>query len=57
MFYVFKGKDQCKIWRLEKEKLLPKRLQQINTGDGEKLEFREVFLALDRPMRRFTLKI
>ena len=36
-FYVLKRKNQCKIWRLEKEKLLPKCLQQTNTGDGGKV--------------------
>ena len=37
MFYVLKRKNQCKIWRLEKEKLLLGCLQQTNTGDGEKV--------------------
>ena len=36
-FYVLKRKNQCKIWRLEKEKLLRECLQQMNTGDGEKV--------------------
>ena len=36
-FYVLKRKNQCKIWRLEKEKLLPECLQQINSGDGGKV--------------------
>jgi transposase len=36
-FYVLKRKNQCKIWRLEKEKLLPECLQQTNTGDGGKV--------------------
>ena len=36
-FYVLKRKNQCKIWRLEKEKLLPECLQQMNTGDGGKV--------------------
>ncbi|CAM4796680.1 unnamed protein product [Rotaria magnacalcarata] len=30
-------KNQCKIWRLEKERLLPECLQQTNTGDGGKV--------------------
>ena len=37
MFYVLKRKNQCKIWRLEKEKLLPECLKQTNTGDSEKV--------------------
>jgi hypothetical protein len=36
-FYVLKRKKLCKIWRLEKEKLLPECLQQVNTGDGGKI--------------------
>jgi hypothetical protein len=36
-FYVLKRKTQCKIWRMEKEKLLPECLQQMNTGDGGKV--------------------
>ena len=36
-FYVLKRKNQCKIWRLEKEKLLPECLQQTNSGDGGKV--------------------
>ncbi|CAF2016844.1 unnamed protein product [Rotaria magnacalcarata] len=36
-FYVLKRKNQCKIWRLEKEKLLPECIQQTNTGDGGKV--------------------
>ena len=40
MFYVLKRKNQYKIWRLEKENLLPECLQQINTGDGGKVGFR-----------------
>ena len=36
-FYVLKRKNQCKIWRLEKEKLLPQCLQQTNTGDSGKV--------------------
>ena len=36
-FYVLKRKNQCKIWRLEKEKLLPKCIQQTNTGDSGKV--------------------
>ena len=36
-FYVLKRKNQCKIWRLDKEKLLPECLEQTNTGDGGKL--------------------
>ena len=36
-FYVLKRKNQCKIWRLEKEKLLPECLQQTNTADGGKV--------------------
>ena len=37
LFYVLKRKNQCKIWRLEKEKLLPECLEQANTGDGGKV--------------------
>ena len=37
MFYVLKRKNQDKIWRLEKENLLPECLQQTNTGDGGKV--------------------
>ena len=33
-FYGLKRKNQCKIWRLEKEKLLPECIQQTNTSDG-----------------------
>ena len=36
-FYVLKRKNQCKIWRLAKGKLLPEYLQQKNIGDGEKV--------------------
>lgn len=36
-FYVLKRKNLCKIWRLEKEKLLPECLELANTGDGGKL--------------------
>ena len=36
-FYVLKRKSQCKIWRLEKEKLLSEYSQQTNTGDGGKV--------------------
>ena len=36
-FYVLKRKNQCKIWRLEKEKLLSECIQQTNTGDGGKV--------------------
>ena len=36
-FYVLKRQNQCKIWRLEKEKSLPECLQQTNTGDGKKV--------------------
>ena len=36
-FYILKRKNQCKIWRLEKEKLLPECLQQTNTSDGGKV--------------------
>ena len=32
-FYVLRRKNRCKIWRLEKEKLLPECLQEINTDD------------------------
>ena len=35
-FYVLKRKNLVKIWRLEKEKLLPGCLEQANTGDGGK---------------------
>lgn len=35
-FYVLKRKNLCKIWRLEKEKLLPECLELTNTGDGGK---------------------
>ena len=34
---MLKRKNQCKIWRLEKEKLLPECIQQTNTGDGGKM--------------------
>ena len=36
-FYVLKRKNQFKIWRTEKEKLLPECIQQMNTGDGGKV--------------------
>lgn len=36
-FYVLKRKNLCKIWRLEKEKLLPECLELANTGDDGKL--------------------
>ena len=36
-FYVLKRKNQCKVYRLEKEKLLTECLQQTNTGDGGKV--------------------
>lgn len=36
-FYVLKRKNLCKIWRLEKEKLLSECLEQTNAGDGGKL--------------------
>ena len=36
-FYVLKRKNQCKIWRLEKEKLLPVCLQQTDTDDDGKV--------------------
>ena len=36
-FYVLKWKNQCKIWRLEKENLLPECLQQTNTDDGSRV--------------------
>ena len=36
-FYVLKRKSQCKIWRLEKEKLLPEGLSETSTGDGGKI--------------------
>ena len=32
-----KRKNLCKIWGLEKEKLLPECLEQTNTGDGGKI--------------------
>ncbi|CAF3514947.1 unnamed protein product [Rotaria socialis] len=32
--FMLKRKTQCKIWRLEKEKLFPESIQQTNTGDG-----------------------
>lgn len=35
-FYVLKRKNLCKIWRLEKEKLLPECLELTNIGDGGK---------------------
>ena len=31
-FYVLKRKNQCTIWRLYKEKLLPECMQQTNTS-------------------------
>ena len=37
-FYVLKRKNQCKIWGLEKEKLLSECIQQTNTGDGGKVD-------------------
>ena len=37
IFYVLKQKNQCKIWRLEKEKLSSECLQQTNTGDSNKV--------------------
>ena len=37
MFDVLKRKNQYKIWRLEKEKLLPECLQQTNIADSEKV--------------------
>ena len=37
IFYVLKRKNQCKIWRLEKKKLLPECIQQTYTGDGGKV--------------------
>ena len=39
-FYVLKRKNQCKIWQLEREKLLPECLQQMNTGDVEAIGIR-----------------
>ena len=36
-FYVLKRKHQCKIWRLENEKLLPECIQQTNTDDDGKV--------------------
>ena len=36
-FYVLRRKNTCKIWRLDKEKLLPECVEQCNTGDGGKL--------------------
>ena len=38
IFYVLKRKNQCKIWRLEKEKLLPESIQQTNTSDDGKID-------------------
>ena len=35
---MLKRKNQCKIWRLEKEKLLPECIQQTNTGNGGKVD-------------------
>ena len=32
-FHVLKRKNQYKIWRWEKEKLIPECLQQVNTVD------------------------
>ena len=37
MLYMLKRKNQCKIWRLEKEKLLPGCLQQMNASDAGKV--------------------
>ena len=37
MFFVLKRKNQCKIWQLEKEKLLPEYWQQTNTDDDGKV--------------------
>jgi hypothetical protein len=36
-FYVLQRKNQCKLWRLEKEKLLPECWRETNTGDGGKI--------------------
>ena len=36
-FYVLERKNQCKIWRIEKEKPLPECIQQTNTGDDGKV--------------------
>ena len=36
-FYVLRRKNRCKIWRMDKEKLLPECVEQSNTGDGGKL--------------------
>ncbi|CAF3183212.1 unnamed protein product [Rotaria socialis] len=36
-FYVLKRKNQRKIWRLDKEKLLLECLEQTNIGDGGKV--------------------
>ena len=58
-FYVLKRKNQCKIWRLEKEKLHCRSVcnKPILVVVVEKLEFGEVYRALERPMQRFTQKI
>jgi hypothetical protein len=37
-FYVKQRKNQCKIWRLEKEKQLRDHLQENNTADGGKMD-------------------
>ena len=37
IFYVLKQKNQVKIWRTDDERLLPDCIQQMNTGDGEKI--------------------
>ena len=34
---MLRRKNQCKIWRLENEKLLPECLQETNTGDSGKI--------------------
>ena len=36
-FHALKRKKQCRIWRLEKEKLLPECMQQSNIGDSGKV--------------------
>ena len=56
-FYVLKRKNQCKIWHLEKEKLLPECIQQTNTGDGGKVGIWVLFLVLVSRLLKFIWKI
>ena len=51
-FYVLKRKNQCKIWRLEKD-----TCNKPILGIVEKLEFGEAYRTLKRPIQRFTPKM